>query len=118
MLHTDRDNRNRDTAWGMETDMSVEAKGFSAARNKAAVRGVRGVSGVQGSPMNHKKPSQLLRCHASAIGIDAGNKSVTYTTGSHPFLGGAIDDRSSSQFNSCRLLFRLIGHFPSVAPSD
>ena len=97
MLHTDRDNRNRDTAWGMETDMIVEAKGFSAARNKAAVRGVRGVSGVQGSPMNHKKPSQLLRCHASAIGIDAGNKSVTYTTGSHPFLGGrSMTDRRHS----------------------
>ena len=94
MLHTDRDNRNRDTAWGMETDMSVEAKGFSAARNKAAVRGV---SGVQGSPMNHKKPSQLLRCHASAIGIDAGNKSVTYTTGYHPFLGGrSMTDRRHS----------------------
>ncbi len=48
----------------MGRDMSVEAKGFSAARIKAAVLGVTGVTGVQGSPMNHKKPSQPLRCYA------------------------------------------------------
>ena len=46
--------------------MGVEAKGFSAARNKAAVRGV---TGVTGSPMNHKKPNQQLRCYALAIGM-------------------------------------------------
>jgi hypothetical protein len=48
----------------METDMGVEAKGFSSARNEAAVQGV---SGVLGPLFDHKKPSQLLRCYASAI---------------------------------------------------
>jgi hypothetical protein len=46
--------------------MGVEAKGFSAAQNKAAVRGV---SGVLGSPIDHKKPNQLLRCYALARGM-------------------------------------------------
>ena len=42
--------------------MGVEAKGFSAAQNKAAVRGV---SGVQGSPIDQKKQStaqQVTKC--------------------------------------------------------
>ena len=47
----------------METDMGVEAKGFSAEQNKAAVRGV---SGVLGSPIDHKKISQLLSESRSA----------------------------------------------------
>jgi hypothetical protein len=61
---TDCDSRNQGTAWGMGPDMGVEAKGFSSAQNKAAVWGV---SGVLGSPIDHKKISQLLPCYASAI---------------------------------------------------
>jgi hypothetical protein len=41
----------------MGPDMGVEAKGFSSAQNKAAVWGV---SGVLGSPIDHKKISQLI----------------------------------------------------------
>ena len=67
---------------------SSEVGRLPAAHIPAVVLGVSGVQGVQGSPMNHKKLNQLLPCYASAIGIDAGNKSVTYTTGSHPFRGG------------------------------
>ena len=69
--------------YALARGMGVEARRLSATRHPLAVRGV---SGVQGSLMNHKKPNQLLRCYGSAMGIDARNKSVTYTTGSNSFL--------------------------------
>ena len=58
---TDCGSRNQGTAPRMETDMGVEAKGFSAKQNEAAVWGV---SGVLGSLIDHKHLSQLLRCYA------------------------------------------------------
>ena len=48
----------------MGPDMGVEARRLPATRHRLAVRGVSGVQGVQGSPMNHKMPNQLLRRYA------------------------------------------------------
>ena len=42
----------------MGPDMGVEARRLPATRHPLAVRG------VQGSPMNHKMPNQLLRRYA------------------------------------------------------
>ena len=57
---TDCDSRNRGTASLTGLDMGVEAKGFSAAQNKAAVQGVSGVSGVLGS-LRDKKKKRVVR---------------------------------------------------------
>ena len=57
---TDCGNHNQSTASLTGLDMGVEAKGFSAAQNKAAVQGVSGVSGVLGS-LRDKKKKRVVR---------------------------------------------------------
>jgi len=51
------DSRNQGTASVTGLDMGVEAKGFSAAQNKAAVLGVSGVSGS----LRDKKKKRVVR---------------------------------------------------------